>query len=139
MAEVALCLADDVPPAEMRVFDVGNVSVVVVNVGGQFVGLRNWCPHHGAPIGRGRVERTLVPSAPHDLELGRDFQVLVCPWHRWEFNMTTLQCLADPRFTLRSIPVRLYEGRLYAQLVEDGTGRSDDDPGRRGHVEQTGH
>jgi nitrite reductase/ring-hydroxylating ferredoxin subunit len=39
-------------------------------------------------------------------------QILTCPWHRLEFNITTGQCLAFPRRKLRSDPVTVEDGQI---------------------------
>jgi nitrite reductase/ring-hydroxylating ferredoxin subunit len=34
-------------------------------------------------------------------------EILVCPWHALEYDLTTGRCLAYPRVKLRQFPVRV--------------------------------
>ena len=72
---------------------------VLVSVKGRSIGLvkakdriyavRNVCPHKGAPVCRGLLRGTLLPSDPSEFVFGMEGQILQCPWHGWEFNLET--------------------------------------------------
>lgn len=62
----------------------------------RFYAIRNACPHQGAPLGKGFLTGTFVPSDVGDFDYGRDGEVVRCPWHRWEFDATTGRSLHDP-------------------------------------------
>jgi nitrite reductase (NADH) small subunit len=84
------------------------VGVVRDATDGSVWGIRNRCPHHGAPLCLGRV-REREMGAPGRYELsGR--RVLRCPWHGWEFDLETGRCLDEP-----SLRAAVYEAE-----VEDG-------------------
>lgn len=101
-------------------FPVG--TFVIRTIGGQEVGIvrlesgemravRNWCPHKGAPICRGIVGGTWPPGEPGTLEFARDGEVLVCPWHGYEYDLRT------GRELYHDVPTRL---RLYTIEESDG-------------------
>lgn len=79
----------DFPAGEMRLVKVGQLEIGVYNVHGELYAVRNYCPHRGAPICRGTVGGTMLPSRCGELIYGLEGKVLKCPWHRWEFNLTT--------------------------------------------------
>jgi 3-phenylpropionate/trans-cinnamate dioxygenase ferredoxin subunit len=81
------------PPGTIRVLAFGDREVGVYNVRGEFFAIRNFCPHRGAPICRGQLTGTMVPSGPGKLEWGLEGQVVQCPWHRWEFDLRTGKAL----------------------------------------------
>ena len=54
---------------------------------------------------------TWPPSAPGALQFERDGEILVCPWHGFEYD------LRDGRELFRDIPTRL---RLYDVEVREG-------------------
>jgi 3-phenylpropionate/trans-cinnamate dioxygenase ferredoxin subunit len=86
------------------------VGVVRDPLTGSLYGVRNRCPHHGAPLCLGTV-RERVGGAPGRYELaGR--RVLRCPWHGWEFDLATGACLDDPAARAAVYPVRVDAGRV---------------------------
>ena len=49
--------------------------------------MRNHCPHKGAPVCKGILGGTWLPCGPGEMVYGRDGEVLVCPWHGFEFDL----------------------------------------------------
>ena len=91
----------------------GELSVGVTRLkSGKLKAVRNWCPHKGAPLCRTKLTGTWLPSAPGELAYGREGEVLVCPWHGFEWSID------DGRELYRDIPTRL---RFYPVTVRDGT------------------
>ncbi|MPZ78698.1 MAG: Rieske 2Fe-2S domain-containing protein [Deltaproteobacteria bacterium] len=92
-----VCRTDDLQVGELGIFKVAGRELVVVRTGShEFYALPNRCPHQGAPLGRGRLGGTFLPSEVGIYQYGREGQVLRCPWHRWEFDVTTGCSLHDP-------------------------------------------
>ena len=98
----------EIPPGARRIVQLDGKSIGVFNVRGRYVAVLNVCPHELAPVCRGRLGGTTLPSAPGQWTWGREGEILACPWHGWEFDLLTGACLTD-----RS---RL---RLYEVTVED--------------------
>ena len=95
------------------IIDAGKHSVGVIRLrNGELKAVRNWCPHRGAPICRGIVGGTWPPSKPGELRFDREGEVLVCPWHGFEYD------LHDGREMFREVPTRL---RFFPVTVRDGT------------------
>lgn len=102
----------------MRIVEVGSRSIGVYNAGGELFGVLNVCPHQLAPICLGTVSGTLMPSEPGRLVYGLDNRVLRCPWHGWEFDLSTGSLLfrSDKR-RLLTFEVTVVDGNV---LVDDG-------------------
>ena len=100
----------DIPPGERKLVDAGGRSIGVFNVEGTFYALRNTCPHQGAPLCRGSIGGTFEPSSPGEYVWGRQGRILRCPWHGWEFDLTTGQSVFNPHKT---------RVRRYVVTVED--------------------
>src|SRR5215207_8893855 len=104
MAErVVVGRAADIGPGERRIVVPfrGRAGIGVFNVGGTFHALRNLCPHKSGPLCTGRVSGRVVADSPPaggapNLRLERDGEIIRCPWHLWEFDITTGACLVDP-------------------------------------------
>ncbi|MBM3465321.1 MAG: Rieske (2Fe-2S) protein [Armatimonadetes bacterium] len=70
----------DLPPGEGRTIEVDNQVIAVFNVGGQIHAMDGICPHAGGPLGDGYLDGNLV----------------TCPWHGWQFDVTTGACTFSP-------------------------------------------
>lgn len=108
--------ASEIGPGEFRLVEVKRRSIGLFNVNGRFVAALNVCPHELAPVCRGRVGGTTLPSPPGEYRWGREGEILACPWHGWEFDLLTGEALADPRIRLRLYPVSVEDDTVYVTL-----------------------
>jgi nitrite reductase (NADH) small subunit len=53
----------------------------------------NVCPHRRGPVCTGRYGGSWLPASPGGLVFGLAGRVLQCPWHGWEFDIETGDCL----------------------------------------------
>ncbi len=110
----------DLPPGSRKIVQVAGQSIGLFNINGEFRAVLNVCPHELAPVCRGHVRGTTLPSAPGEFVWGRVGAILACPWHGWEFDLHTGECLVDRR-KLRLFPVEVEAGTLYVLLrARDG-------------------
>ncbi len=102
---------DDFPVGKFRIVMVDEIEIGVVRLAsGAVHAVRNRCPHKGAPICKGILGGTWPPSRVGELEFERDGEVLTCPWHGYEYDLSTGLELYQAR------PTRL---RKYEVAVED--------------------
>jgi nitrite reductase/ring-hydroxylating ferredoxin subunit len=105
------CRLDEVARGGMREALLGKVAIVVVRThDDRLYALRNICPHAGARLARGSLERVIVGDDVGSYALSDGYAVR-CPWHGWEFDVSTGRCIADPERT---------RVRSYRVYVEDG-------------------
>ncbi len=116
--------AEDFPPGCAKLVTVGRLEVGVFNVDGELHAYRNYCPHRAAPVCLGRVGGTMLPADRGEFIIVDQGKVLMCPWHRWEFDLTTGRTVfeLDRRRLIRysvvregdevfvSVPARLVNG-----------------------------
>lgn len=114
----AVAAVSDLPPGARRIVNVDGRSVGLFNVHGQFIAVLNVCPHELAPVCLGRWSGTTAPSPPGQFNWGREGEILRCPWHGWEFDLLTGECLTDRR-RLRRFPTSVEGGQIY---VDAGPG-----------------
>ena len=101
-----VCAADELPPGARRIVKVGSRSIGVFNVGGRYYALRNVCPHQGAPLCEGPLTGTTLPGPPGTFRYGREGEILRCPWHGWEFDVTSGRSIFNPHAVrVRAYPV----------------------------------
>jgi nitrite reductase (NADH) small subunit len=110
--DYVVCRVDELPPGSMRLAPIGKFGVGVYNIDGQYYAITNYCPHQGGPLCLGRVQGT---SAAPAVGAGAaayvmDGMVLRCPWHQWEFDITTGSTITRPHRRIRSYPVRTEHG-----------------------------
>ncbi len=116
----------ELPPGERKIVEVAGRSIGVFNVHGQFYALRNRCPHQGAPLCLGAIKGMALPSKPGEYLWGREGEVMRCPWHGWEFDITTGQSIFNPhKICVRTYAVTVENDEdpaveTYPVTVEDG-------------------
>ena len=54
----------ELPPGARKIVEVAGRSIGIFNVHGRYVAVLNVCPHEQAPVCRGRVGGTTLPSGP---------------------------------------------------------------------------
>lgn len=99
MSTHVVARTSEIPPGERKIVEVEGRSIGVFNVHGEYYALRNACPHQGAPLCLGSVQGTAVPSRPGEYRWEREGEILRCPWHGWEFDLTTGQSIFNPHRT----------------------------------------
>jgi nitrite reductase (NADH) small subunit len=107
----------DFPPGSHRIVELRGVGIGIFNLDGELYALRNECPHAGAPICRGKVGGTLLPSDPGTLTFGLEGRVLRCPWHGLEIDITTGRpLLKSMRQRVRTYPVEVDGGVVFLEI-----------------------
>ncbi|MCZ8517569.1 Rieske (2Fe-2S) protein [Paenibacillus filicis] len=109
------------------IVNVNGMELGIFLVGGKYYAWRNVCPHAAAPVCVGVVQGTRLTSTVYDYQYGMDNQVLRCPWHGWEFDLTTGQHLAGGKVKLRGYPVEVDEMGIYVILNNSSVKRVEDD------------
>ena len=100
--------------------DLAGREIGVVRTDRGFFAVHNSCPHQGAPVCEGMLSfGTMAPSAPHSYRYARDELVLRCPWHRWEFDLTTGRTIGGvAKQRLAVYPVEVIEDEVFVRLKE---------------------
>jgi 3-phenylpropionate/trans-cinnamate dioxygenase ferredoxin component len=97
---VRVAEAGDVPPGTGTVVDAGGRLVALFNVGGAFYAIDNTCLHRGGPVGEGDLEDTIV----------------TCPWHGFQYDVTTGRNVFDPEVGLETFEVRVANGDVSVRV-----------------------
>ena len=111
MASVVVAETTDLPPGARRIVEVGGRSIGVFNVGGEYLAVRNRCPHQGGPLCEGVTVGALTSDQPGEYDYTRPGEVIRCPWHAWEFDLRTGASWFDPaRQRVRAYDVEVRAG-----------------------------
>jgi nitrite reductase (NADH) small subunit len=120
--EVRVGTVDEFTSSALKIVDIDGVEVGIVRMNnGEFRAVRNICPHRGAPICKGFIGGTWPPSDAENLKYDLDGQVLVCPWHGFEFNLNDGQELFQtPATRLRMYPITTKGDDVYVAVARRG-------------------
>jgi nitrite reductase/ring-hydroxylating ferredoxin subunit len=80
MAFIRVARTDEIPAGTVREFQADGKSIALANVNGTFHAIDNSCLHRGGPLGQGVLSGS----------------TLTCPWHGWEYDVTTGKIVANP-------------------------------------------
>jgi nitrite reductase (NADH) small subunit len=118
MAEHVVGTVADFPIGSSTIVKIRNVEIGVFNVNGTLYALPNVCPHQYGPLCTGGVNGTMVSNADTgwNLEWGREGEILTCPWHGMEFDITTGTALANPKFKVRQYPISVVGDEVLVTL-----------------------
>ena len=115
MQRHVVCALDELPPGTSKILPVGQFGVGVYNIDGTVYAIANYCSHEGAPLCEGLVGGTneYAPDEPGQLKRVNDGKIIRCPWHQWEFDITTGKTVAHPRRRTRTYAVEITDGTVY--------------------------
>jgi nitrite reductase/ring-hydroxylating ferredoxin subunit len=110
--ETRIPLTDAPGPGDVRVVSLGRHRVGLFRLGDQLYALADRCPHRGAPLcSSGRTVRgiALRDGVPAQ---GTQRSFVRCPWHKWDFDIATGECLVHPRLRVRSYQVAIDQDEI---------------------------
>ena len=87
--KVKVAAASEIPPGQRLVVEAVGKQIAIFNVNGKLVACDNVCLHRGGPLGEGDIEEFLV----------------TCPWHGWQYDLSTGECLMNPKAKITLYPV----------------------------------
>jgi nitrite reductase/ring-hydroxylating ferredoxin subunit len=98
---IHVCAVEELVPGTRHVVEINEYEeALVLNLDGTIYAISNICPHQGAALQRGQIERT----------------VLYCPLHRWGFELTTGVYVDDVNICTRIYTVEKRGKHLYVCL-----------------------
>jgi len=96
---------------------VGGREIGIFNLGGEFFGIGNRCPHNGGALCKGRIVSLVEANEPGLYQLSRRGEFVRCPWHGWEFDLRTGKSLCEPdRTKVRSYDLSIEVGSALAEV-----------------------
>jgi nitrite reductase (NADH) small subunit len=100
MAFVRAAAASEIPVGAIKEVNVGGTAVAVANIGGIYHAINNTCLHRGGPLGEGTLEGKIV----------------TCPWHGWQFDVTSGKNVQNPSVGVACYPTELRAGEVFIDL-----------------------
>jgi len=70
---VKIAQTSEIPAGQGKCVEVDGKRIAIFNVDGAFYAVDDVCKHQGGPLGEGELNGKIV----------------TCPWHGWEYDVTT--------------------------------------------------
>ena len=97
---VKVARLDEMPSGTVREFQADGCMIALSHVAGKFHAMDNTCLHRGGPLGEGPLEG----------------EVVTCPWHGWQFNVTTGEACFNKEVKAKTYPVEVQGGDILVTL-----------------------
>ena len=91
MAFLRAAKKDEIPSGTIQEFQLNGKTVAIANVDGKLFAISNVCLHRGGPLGQGEL----------------DGKVVTCPWHGWQYDVTTGKVMMNPAVGVESYAVEI--------------------------------
>jgi nitrite reductase/ring-hydroxylating ferredoxin subunit len=118
MAEQFIGKAAELADGDRRIVICGGAEVGIFREAQAFYAYSNICAHQGGPACEGliiaRVEEHILPDGTsRGMRFSATERNFVCPWHGYEYDIRTGECVADRRIALRKYRVEQRGDDLY--------------------------
>ena len=91
MTATKVAKTSEIPAGSGKVIEVGGKTIAVSNCDGTFYATDNTCLHRGGPLGEGALSGKTV----------------TCPWHGWEYDVSTGACQMDASLKVQTFDVKV--------------------------------
>lgn len=100
MKKIRISSASELRPGQSKVVETDAGAVALFNVNGNFFATANACLHRGGPLGEGELSDATV----------------TCPWHGWQYDVTTGENLTNPAKPLRAFKTVIENGEVFVEI-----------------------
>ena len=100
MAFLRAAKMEEVPAGTIREYAIEGKVIALANVSGKLFAINNVCLHRGGPLGEGELEG----------------QKVTCPWHGWQYDVTTGKLVANPAVGVETFPVEVRGDDIFVDI-----------------------
>ena len=100
MGFVRAAKTSDIAAGTIREIQVDGKVVAVARIGDKFHVISNVCLHRGGPLGQGVMDGNIV----------------TCPWHGWQFDVTTGKVPQNQSIGVACYPVEVRGDEVFVDL-----------------------
>jgi nitrite reductase (NADH) small subunit len=114
-----VCNQEEIVSGEMRAYLINNKTSIVVgcNKNNEYFAVRDVCPHQGARLSQGELTWNTISNEPSTYEITREGEIIRCPWHSFDFDTKSGQCMAAPqRMKVKTYKVIVEDGRVVVEV-----------------------
>jgi nitrite reductase (NADH) small subunit len=116
--KIFVAASSDLNEGERKIVPAGSTEVGVYRVKGKLYAYQNLCIHQGGPACEGllmpKVEEVLGADKGYiQSKFNYDEWHIVCPWHAWEYDVTTGEYVVNRKIRLKSYEVLEEGGKIH--------------------------
>lgn len=100
MAFLRVLKKEEIPAGMIRELQIDGKVIALANVGGKFYAIDNVCLHRGGPLAEGELRGNAV----------------TCPWHGWEYDVTTGKAVMNPAVGVQTYAVEVRGDDVYIDV-----------------------
>lgn len=100
MAFLRVLKKDEIPAGMIRELQIDGKVIALANVDGKFYAIDNVCLHRGGPLAEGQLRGNAV----------------TCPWHGWEYDVTTGKAVMNPAVGVQTYAVEVRGDDIYIDI-----------------------
>jgi nitrite reductase/ring-hydroxylating ferredoxin subunit len=97
---VKVAQVGDLAPGKGKIVQADGEEIALFNVEGRFYAIHNTCLHRGGPLGEGELDETTV----------------TCPWHGWQYDVTTGDKVRSPAVKVANFNVEVEGADVLVEL-----------------------
>ena len=90
----------EIPAGSGKAVEVSGKTIAVFNCDGTFYAVDNTCTHRGGPLGEGSLSEKTV----------------TCPWHGWEYDVSTGECQMDSSIKVQKFDVKVEGDDIFVSV-----------------------
>jgi nitrite reductase/ring-hydroxylating ferredoxin subunit len=109
MPEVFVARASELKDGDRRIVKTGRGEIGVFHQGGTYYAYANRCVHSGGPACEGILINKVVDIIAEDRtyqgQTFSDEMHFVCPWHGYEYDIKSGECVGDRRLKLKKFAI----------------------------------
>ncbi len=98
--KIKVATVSEIPPGQRLVVEAAGKQIAIFNVNGKLVACENVCLHRGGPLGEGDIDELIV----------------TCPWHGWQYDLATGECLMNPMAKIPLYPVFVESDEVWVEV-----------------------
>lgn len=107
--EFFVAKASELADGDRRIVTITGGEIGVFYKGGAFYAYSNYCVHSGGPACEGlminRVQDVIGQDRTYQGQVFTDDVHFVCPWHGYEYDLRTGECVGDRKLKLKKFEV----------------------------------
>ena len=117
MPDVFVAKVAEMEDGDRRIVTVDQREIGVFRKDGAFYAYSNYCVHAGGPVCEGliinRVVDIITTDKTYEGQTFSDEVHFVCPWHGYEYDLQTGECVGDRRLKLKKFNVVERGGEIF--------------------------
>ena len=121
MPEILVCRSSELKDGAAHIVTIDKLELGLIRHKGRCYAYRNVCAHQGGPACEGlrlpQVEDVISGDGSYlQQRFNEDDVHIVCPWHGYEYHLSTGEHVIDPRLKLQKFEVSEREENIYVTI-----------------------